>query len=162
MERKKKIIIVVVIIIAIIAVIAIVSYNHSMQSEYEVNDIAKEIFLSGQIVNQIDDINSMNLNDVEKWLNSKGIYPDGSVERLDYYEFYNTQTGEFIIVQKSTGDVSYSVHKDIIEKRAYISNTNITEKVENKLIDANGDGVIDEKDRNKTLGEAVEEKRTKV
>jgi hypothetical protein len=132
MDKKKKIIIGIVIIIAIIAVIAIVSYNHSMQSEYEVNDIAKEIFLSGQILNQIDDINSMNLNDVEKWLNSKGIYPDGSVERLDYYEFYNTPTGEFIIVEKSTGDVSYSVHKDIIEQRAYLANPNTMKNIENE------------------------------
>lgn len=120
-NKKKKIILILIIITIIIAVIGVVSYNNSMQSEWEVNDIAREIFLSGEMINEITDIENMNLDSVEKWLNNKGVYPDGSVERLDYYEFYNTKTGEFLIVEKSTGIVSYSVHKDIIEKRAYLS-----------------------------------------
>lgn len=155
MNKKKKIIIVSLIIVAIIAVIAIVSYNNSMQEEYELNDMAKEIFLSGQIVNKIDDINSMTLDDVKKWLNNKNIYPDGGTERLDYYEFY-TKAGEFIIVEKSTGDVSYSIHKDIREQRDYLANNDIVENTKNKKVDYNKDGVIDEKDKNKTMEELLE------
>lgn len=153
MEKKKKIIIVSLIIVVIISFIGILSYNNSMQEEYELNDMAREIFLSGQIVNKINDINNMNLDDVEKWLNSKSVYPDGGSERLDYYEFY-TKAGELIIVEKSTGDVSYSIHKDIREKRDYLANSDINENVRNEKFDSNNDGVIDEKDS--TIGEEVD------
>lgn len=64
-NKKKKIILILIIITIIIAVIGVVSYNNSMQSEWEVNDIAREIFLSGEMINEITDIENMNLNSVE-------------------------------------------------------------------------------------------------
>ncbi|MGL6299104.1 MAG: hypothetical protein ACRC1M_08060 [Methanobacteriaceae archaeon] len=122
MNKNKKIIIALVAIASIITVLGIAGYNNSMREEYELNDIAEEMFVNGKKIYTLT--GDIDINIVESWLNSNNIYPDGKTERLDYYEFYKQETSEFIIVKKSTGEVSYCVNKQLRKERDYMANWN--------------------------------------
>ncbi|BBL62646.1 hypothetical protein [Methanobrevibacter arboriphilus] len=117
MEKNKKIILgicIIIVIIVIIAVIAIVNYNNEIQGKYIMEDsFAEELFVNGEKIYTLTSINNMNITDIKNWLNNNSIYTENSMESPSYYMLFSPTTGEFYIIEKSTGILSHSVNKQL-------------------------------------------------